>query len=243
MENKITYLILNKENNTIDKRLEDFNSAGNYNCLGVVSNFDDVFIKNEKCRIDALFVYDNFMNQEILQDSLVLVKRSLPYMCICLFTNAERSFTHVDYQYNLTDANMKIYNVLHRVKNVYGTKEDVGFFVPPQKITELFNVIEIKKKYKGYDYLKDAIAIACRNKQEYLGNMSKLYERIASQYNVKKSSIERCIRLLINESTLDFDCNKITDTKYSSLINAIQTSTNASFIRSIVTFLSENMYA
>lgn len=238
---KTCYLVYSLGNFEINENLKLFNQENDCIFLGHVSNFEDLYVKFPKLKIDVLFL---IINEDIdvnaLESSIVSFKNIKPQMCICLFIDIDHKFDCADYQFSTKSYNLQIYNVILKYKKQ--TRElGNGFYVSTNKITELFDILEIRKKYKGYEYLKEAVELMCRKSKMYYGHMTNLYKDISEKYGVKVSAIERCIRLVINESSLELNSKKLLDTKYEPLVATMIRAGNSEFIKSVVTFLEESL--
>lgn len=242
MNNKIKYLICKKDNFFIDDGLKNFSERHNCESAGVFSKIEEVFSVCDKEKINVLFLFNDDLSFETMQNSMQVLKSAFPQMCICLFTNDTSKYLYCDYQFDFNEYNLKIYNILFNYKHSL-SNDCEGFYVAPSKVVSLLNILELQKRYKGYEYLKCAIEIVCQNKKDLFGNMSKVYSKLAEKYGVTATSIERCIRLTINESSLYIDPRKFEGTKYYSLSKSMENMCNGEFIRAVVTQLYEDMFA
>lgn len=242
MKEEIKILIYCDNSYIISDKLKEFMTVCNFSLIDKVYNMEDLFIRVEQDRPKGIIVIKDKID-DLLKDTLKIIKSSFVEICIATFSNTCFSVPYIDYSYFIKDVDVQLYNVFLRIKHPFGNDTCNGFFVSPQRITEVLDILEVKKRFKGYGYLKDAIEIISRDKNKYGANMMKVYRAVGERRNVSSGSVERCIRIALNQSSLDLDYRKLENTKYYNLAEAMDKSSNSEFIRSFILFLAEELYA
>ena len=75
------------------------------------------------------------------------------------------------------------------------------------KIIILMRKIGINPAHRGYDYIKEAVAIVLANSNAIYGLTKFMYQDIAKMYNATPSRVERCIRHAIEHPITEMKNN------------------------------------